>query len=125
MDSFISMHFYFFLRRESVSSDMRQQDPEGFAQREPGNKRIIRQPLVKLGPHHEWSGDGHDKLAKIGFPIWGVRDVWSGKWLGLWVIPNNRLKKAIGYLYLSLVAELGGSLYFFSYQAIHIDMVYI
>ncbi|EGN91665.1 hypothetical protein SERLA73DRAFT_157463 [Serpula lacrymans var. lacrymans S7.3] len=27
----------------------------------------------------------------------GVRDQWSGKWLGLWVVPNNRLKTTIGY----------------------------
>lgn len=65
-------------------------------------------PLVVLGPHYEWSGDGHDKLSAIGYPIWGIRDVWSGKWLGLWVLPNNCLKLAIAYLYLSLVEELGG-----------------
>ncbi|KAI6124718.1 hypothetical protein EDD16DRAFT_1691098 [Pisolithus croceorrhizus] len=47
------------------------------------------------GPHHEWSGDGHDKLTSIGFPIWGV-------------IPNNHLKNAIAYLYLRTIAEVGG-----------------
>jgi hypothetical protein len=62
-----------------------------------------------LGPHHEWSGDGHDKLAQIGFPIWGIRDKWSGKWLGLWVVPNNRLKLVIAYLYLRLIIELEGN----------------
>lgn len=63
-----------------------------------------------LGPHYEWTGDSdrHDKLASIGFPIWALRDVWSGKWLGIWVLPNNRLKLPIAYLYLSLVEELGG-----------------
>ena len=54
------------------------------------------------------SGDGHDKLASIGFPIWGIRDKFSGKWLGLWVVPNNRLKDVVAYLYLSLIKELGG-----------------
>ncbi|EIN04921.1 hypothetical protein PUNSTDRAFT_116208 [Punctularia strigosozonata HHB-11173 SS5] len=64
--------------------------------------------LQHLDPHHEWSGDGHDKLARISFPIWGIRDCWSGKWLGLWVVPNNRFKSLITYLYLWLVHELGG-----------------
>ncbi|KAG1802206.1 uncharacterized protein HD556DRAFT_1429779 [Suillus plorans] len=64
-------------------------------------------PLVVLGPHHEWSGNGHDKLTQIGFPIWVIRDIWSGKWLSIHVLPNNRLKDAIAYLYLSLCYQLG------------------
>ncbi|EGO29471.1 hypothetical protein SERLADRAFT_365490 [Serpula lacrymans var. lacrymans S7.9] len=59
-------------------------------------------------PHHEWSRDGHDKLTNIGFPTWGVRDKWSGKWLGLSVVPNNRLKDAIAYFYLSTIESVGG-----------------
>ncbi|SRR6266481_2086425 len=94
--------------RDYVEMEMRLQDPEGFALRDPTAKKKHHVPLVVLGPHYEWSGDGHDKLSAIGYPIWGIRDVWSGKWLGLWVLPNNRLKLAIAYLYLSLVEELGG-----------------
>jgi len=37
--------------------------------------------------------------------------VWLGKWLGIWVLPNNRLKDGIAYLYLSLCYQLGGLLY--------------
>ena len=85
------------------------QDKDAFEAREPHSRRVQRTPLVSLGIHHEWSGDGHDKLAAIGFPIWGIRDKWSGKWLGLWVVPNNRLKVAIAYLYLSLIYLLGGT----------------
>jgi hypothetical protein len=84
-------------------SEMRSQDPIGFELREPMAKKILRQALVVLGPHHEWSSDGHNKLSKIGFLVWALRDVWSGKWLGIWVVPNNRLKHAVAYLYLSLV----------------------
>ncbi|KAK7690805.1 hypothetical protein QCA50_005905 [Cerrena zonata] len=96
------------LTRDFIEQEMRIHDPDGFAVRLPTAKKISRRPIVCLGPHHEWSADGHDKLAKIGFPIWGVRDVWGGKWLGLWVVPNNRLKLAVAYLYLQLVEELGG-----------------
>ncbi|KAF8591787.1 hypothetical protein K439DRAFT_1326192, partial [Ramaria rubella] len=83
-------------------------EPKGFALRDPMAKKIHRVPLVVLGPNYEWSADGHDKLSSIGFPVWGIRDVWSGVWHGLWVIPNNRIGIAIAYLYLSLVEELGG-----------------
>src|ERR1700683_4579483 len=85
-------------------------EPDAFAGREPTAKKVPRVALVALGKHHHWSGDGHDKLVKIGFPVWGIRDMWSGKWLGLWTVPDNRLKVTIAYLYLSLVAELGGRL---------------
>jgi hypothetical protein len=87
---------------------MRAMDPDGFTMREPDAHRVHRGVLVSLGPHHEWSCDGHDKLSQIGFPIWGVRDKWSGKWLALWVVPNNRYMKVIAYLYLSLIVLLGG-----------------
>ena len=67
-------------------------------------KKVHHVPLVALGRHHHRSRDGHNKLVKIGFPVWGIQD----KWLGLWTIPNNWLKVVIAYLYLSLVVELGG-----------------
>lgn len=87
---------------------MRTYDPEGFTLREPKVKRIHRTALISIGPHEYWSMDGHDKLTRIGFPVYGIRDVWSGKWLGLWTVPNNRLKNIIAYLYLSLVEEVEG-----------------
>lgn len=87
---------------------MHAEDPEGFSIREPSAKKIKRGVLTAIGPHQEWSGDGHDKLAAIGFPIWGMRDKWGLKWLGLWVVPNNRLKKAVALLYLRLIKKHGG-----------------
>jgi hypothetical protein len=59
--------------------------------------------LVSIGPREIWSKDGHDKLSMIGFPVYRIWDVWSGKWLGLWVVPNNQLKKGVTYLYLMLI----------------------
>ncbi|KIJ28819.1 hypothetical protein M422DRAFT_189254, partial [Sphaerobolus stellatus SS14] len=91
------------LTRAFVEEEMRLQDPEGFALHDPTSKRIKRRPLVNLGIHEEWSGDGHDKLKRIGFAIYGVWDIWLGKLLGLWVIPDNRLKDVVVYLWLSLV----------------------
>ncbi|KAH9997198.1 hypothetical protein BJV77DRAFT_1059059 [Russula vinacea] len=96
------------LTRSFIRSEMHLHDDAGFSIREPAAKKVHRSMLTSLGPHHEWSGDGHDKLAGIGFPIWGVRDKWSSKWLGLWVVPNNRLKKAVALLFLQLIKEQGG-----------------
>jgi hypothetical protein len=92
-----------------ITNEMHELDPDGFAARAPTAKKIHRVPIVALGIHDRWCADGHDKLKKIGFPIWAVREMWSGKWLGLWSIPDNRLKLAIAYLYLRLVEEHGGN----------------
>ena len=98
-----------------ISDKMHVLEPEAFTGREPTAKKVHHVALVALGPHHQWSGDRHDKLVKIGFPIWGIRDMWMGKWLGLWIVPDNCLKVTIAYLYLSLVAELGGRLLLLSF----------
>lgn len=93
-------------------------DPAGFEARQPGTKRPFQKdhqrkqdtsiPLVLLGPYHRWGSDGLGKFTKAGFGIWGIRDIWSGKWLGLWVVPNVRFKAAIAYMYLNLIMQLGG-----------------
>ncbi|KAF8581387.1 hypothetical protein K439DRAFT_1619108 [Ramaria rubella] len=94
--------------REYVELEMCLQDPEGFKICDPAAKKPHWVPLVTLGPHYKWSRDGHDKLNVIGFPVWGIQDVWSGKWSGLWVVPNNHLGEVVAYLYLSVVEEVGG-----------------
>jgi hypothetical protein len=96
--------------RDFVAKTMQMHDPDGFDHQEPTSKRMQHAPIISLGPNTEWSGDGHDKLKEIGFPIYDIHNVASGKWLGLWVVPDNCLGNAITYLYLSLVEELGGIL---------------
>jgi len=82
---------------------MRDYEPDAFAARAPGKKpKHTRITLVTLGPNHEWSADGHDKINRIGVQIWGVRDVYSGQYLGMWALPNNCLKESIAYLYVML-----------------------
>jgi hypothetical protein len=104
------MHFYLTLIFSSdfIDATMHSFASEGFEARYPDAKKIPRYPVTSLGPNDEWSGDGHDKLNKIGFGVYGIRDKASGKWLGLWVVPNNRLGEVVAYLYLCLVEELGG-----------------
>lgn len=99
----------FIFYRKYVHDEMLAQVPKSFDLHEPtATKKVHHTQLVALGPNHEWSGDGHDKLSAIRFPIWGIHDKWSGRWLGLWVVPNNRVKNAVAYMYLSLVYRIGG-----------------
>jgi hypothetical protein len=93
-----------------VEHEMRLHDPDRFEFCEPSSKKVQCQPLVVVGFHEEWSGDGHDKLIRIGFPVYGIRDKWSGKWLGLWVMPNNRLNTTVAYLYLTLLEQEANSI---------------
>jgi hypothetical protein len=87
---------------------MLEMGPEGFQKQHPSAQKVIRTPLVSLGPNDKWCGDGHDKLNKIGIGIYGIRDKFSGFWLGLWALPNNPLGNAVAYLYLCLVEDMKG-----------------
>jgi hypothetical protein len=82
--------------------------PEGFGKRRPEAKKTHRTQLTSTGPNEEWCGDGHDKLNKIGIEVYGIRDKASGFWLGLWPVPNNRIKEVVAYLYLLLIEEYRG-----------------
>ncbi|KAF5318561.1 hypothetical protein D9619_010793 [Psilocybe cf. subviscida] len=96
------------LTRDFVRDQMRTLDPEGSALREPAARKIVRGTLRSLGPNHEWSADGHDKLNGINFPIYGIKDVFSSKWLCLEVVPNNRTHDVVAYLYLRTIVAQGG-----------------
>ncbi|EDR01155.1 uncharacterized protein LACBIDRAFT_333554 [Laccaria bicolor S238N-H82] len=96
------------LSRDFVSDIMHTHDEEGFRMRDPTSKHILRVVKCNIGIHKCWSGDGHDKLYSIGFPIWAVVDEATSKWLGAWVVPSNRLGDIVGYLCLCLIEKFGG-----------------
>jgi hypothetical protein len=96
------------ISRDDVRRVMLHHEPEEFERRDPGTKKIRRTQVVPIGIHERWSGDGHDKLYKIGFPIWAVVDFASGMYLGGWVLPSNRLAVLVAYLFLSLVVKFKG-----------------
>lgn len=87
---------------------MHTHNPDGFLKRGPNSKKILRFPKSSPGINYRWAADGHDKLKKIGFPIWAVVDDATGKWLGAWVVPCNRMSDIIGYLFLDLVETMRG-----------------
>ena len=96
------------LPRAFVLETMKTHAPQGFEKRNPGSRKIIRTKKVPLGIHERWSCDGHDKLYKIGFPVYAFVDDASGKWLDARVVPSNRFGAVIGYLFLCCVEKYGG-----------------
>jgi hypothetical protein len=99
--------------------------PEGFQLRKPSAKSggstkkspgsLLTQEAAEtqaqattVGPNERWCADHHSKLSKIGMEIFGIRDKASGKWLGLWTVPNTHVKQALAYLYLCVVEAYGG-----------------
>src|ERR1700749_655811 len=94
--------------RQTIGDVQRMLDPDAAAARHPTARQIRRVPLSSLGSNDVWCVDGHDKLSQFGFAIWGMRDKFSRKWLGLWVMPNNRHSIVVTYLWLTVVRKLGG-----------------
>lgn len=92
---------------DKVTQVMQDFAPEGFQNRAPGRKVIHRTPLVSLGPNEEWSMDGHDKLAKAGFGIYGIRDKWGSLWLHYRVLPSNRYAVVIAIVILECIKKIG------------------
>lgn len=101
--------------------------PEGFQLRRPSAKsggitkkslpspsaQEVPEPQAQAtattpGPNERWCADHHNKLSKIGMEIFGIRDKASGKWLGLWAVPNKRANQVLAYLYLCVVEAYGG-----------------
>ena len=97
--------------RDFVADVMHTHDPGGSLRRDPSSRKIVRSMKVPIGIHDRWSADGHDKLNRIGFPIWAIVDDATGKWLGAWVVPSNRTAQIVAYLFLCTVERYGGMPY--------------
>ncbi|KAJ7453495.1 hypothetical protein FB451DRAFT_1050178 [Mycena latifolia] len=104
------------VKRDTVREIMHELNPLGAESRFPGKqKKVFRQPLSALGPFHEISSDGHEKLGQqalkmgdIGLPIYGFKDKWTADLLKINVVPNCRTNAAIGHLFLDFLEEIGG-----------------
>ncbi|KAF8187050.1 hypothetical protein K438DRAFT_1835559 [Mycena galopus ATCC 62051] len=83
--------------RNTISAVMHDFEEDGFDKRNPKKgKKIVRTPLTSVGPHEEWSMDGHDKLDVAGFGVYGIRDKWGIKFLHYRVLPSNRYAVVVG-----------------------------
>ncbi|KAH8093899.1 hypothetical protein BXZ70DRAFT_369379 [Cristinia sonorae] len=96
------------LTRDWITQEMRRIDPTGFALRRPHVSRKETEELLPQGPHFAWTGYGYEKMSRIGFPIWCIRDSWTNNWLGMWVLPVREDRLAQTYRYMGLVKSLEG-----------------
>ena len=96
------------IAREEVSRIMHIHDPDSFERRAPGAQRISRHPIIPIGIHERWAADGHDKLYRIGFPLYMITDWATGYILGAWIVPSNRVASVVTHLFLELVLKYKG-----------------
>ena len=66
-------------RRNDVAAAQQALDPEGVAQRHPGNRRPRLENYVTSEPNFLWCLDGHDKLTQYGIQIYAAIDAYSRK----------------------------------------------
>ena len=97
------------ITRDFVSKVMHTHDPTGPERRDPSARKTICTKKVPVGVNERWAADGHDKLYCIAFPIWAIVDDATGKWLGAWVVPSNRMGHIVAYLFLCAVERTGGA----------------
>ncbi|KAJ7195476.1 hypothetical protein GGX14DRAFT_403946 [Mycena pura] len=102
--------------RDFVREVMLEHFGDGFNIRYPGKRKatIVRQALSAIGPFHEVSANGHEKLAaqalkmgNVGFPIYAWKDKWTAYLLKIVVVPDCRTAGAVGHLYLDFLEEIG------------------
>ncbi|KAJ7772470.1 hypothetical protein B0H16DRAFT_1714663 [Mycena metata] len=99
--------------RDLIRKIMLDKFPDGFDNRFPGKKgkRVTRVPLHALGPYHEVSSDGHEKIALrmggVGFSIYGFKDKFADYLLFLKIYPDVRSRGAGGHIFLDFVQETG------------------
>ncbi|KAJ7626227.1 hypothetical protein B0H17DRAFT_963451, partial [Mycena rosella] len=102
--------------RDLIREIMLDRFPDGFDNRFPGKKgkQVTRVPLHALGPYHEVSSDGHEKIAPsalrmsgVGFSIYGFKDKFSDSLLFLKIYPDVRSRGAGGHIFLDFVQETG------------------
>ena len=94
-------------------------DPQGigFEQRYSGvtKTNVVWGTLSAIGPFHEISADGHEKLSAqalqmgdISLLIYRYKDKWADNILKLSLIPDCQTAGAVGHLFLDFVEEIGG-----------------
>ena len=78
-----------FISRAQVAAATRKLDPDGVAARIAQAHR--RRPKYRIkGPNRVWSVDGHDKLKRFGFEIYGMIDAYARFTLDIYVGVGTR-----------------------------------
>lgn len=92
------------LQRKQVCDAMQRIDPEGVAIQGKAfaSSRRRKESFVK-GPNRVFSIDGHDKLSKFGFEIYGAIDAYSRYIVSCYVEISNRTAVSVNKQYLRLI----------------------
>ena len=96
-----------FISRRRIAAATRLLDPQGVEARDKARTRIQRIRYTVKGPNRVWSVDGHDKLSRFGFEIYGIIDGYSRYITRCYVGVSNRTQVAVQKIYLLAVAEHG------------------
>jgi hypothetical protein len=99
--------------RDETRQHLHDHFDEEFDKRFVGSKDAInRVPLDCLGPWHQLHWDGHEKLGAqaldmggLALPIYAGKDQFSSFVPFMRVVPNVRLGKTIGHLFLDFVEK--------------------
>jgi hypothetical protein len=95
---------------------MHEEFPAGADIRYPGRHRaaIHSTPLTALGPYHQISADGHEKLGAlalkmggVGLPIYAWTDIYSSEVPFCRTIPDCCSQAALAHLKLDMIEKLG------------------
>lgn len=69
--------------------------------------RLKRRVYTVPGPNYIWHADGHDKLKRFGFAIYGAIDGYSKKIMWLTVATTNNNPEVMAHQYLTCVEKKG------------------
>lgn len=92
------------VKEKTVLKLLREIDPSGVDGR--CQYRLKRRNYSVPGPNFIWHADGHDKLKRYGFSIYGIIDGFSKKILLLEVSSTNKDPRVIGFFYYKLIEKL-------------------
>lgn len=93
------------VKRERVRILLRSIDPEGVEGRR--RYKLKRRIYDSPGPNFLWHADNHDKLKRLGFPIYGCIDGYSRKIIWIEVSSTNNNPSIIGSYYLKAIEKYG------------------
>lgn len=83
---------------------MHKVDPEGVAARvQLIGKKLERKEFTIKGPNHVLSIDGHDKLSRFGFEIYGAIDAYSRYIVWCYIGISNQTAVSVNKQYLRLL----------------------
>ena len=84
-------------------------NPAAVVGRHPFTKRKHATGVWSIGANEEWCVDGHEKIQKsMGIGVWGIVDKFSRLEIGLWAVPNARVRELTTALYLRAAKKKGG-----------------